>query len=374
MNIASSSATARSPQIQNSPEARCHIMRGFSIGHFRIETPVVLAPMEGITDRAFRTTIRSLGGCGLAVTEFVSSEGLTRDVQDAWRMAELDPSETPVSIQIYGRDPQRMADAAKYCEGLGADFVDLNLGCPSKRVTSGCSGSALMKEPALAHDIFTAVHEAISVPMTVKMRLGWDDTSLNAPEIAADAVECGAQMIAVHGRTRMQAYKGSSRWEEISRVRDAVDVPLLVNGDVVDYDSAMRALEASGADGVMVGRGVMSNPWALRDISAAMRGETIREPDEGEKAAVLIEYVNRLAMDGPANKRSLTKLKKVAGYFTKGMHNASRLRQAVQCVRDYDEARVLLRTFFASDLEVPGASRYGSRFEEMRAVGDRQGV
>lgn len=327
-------------------------MRGFSIGPVKIETPVVLAPMEGITDRAFRTTIRSLGGCGLAVTEFVSSEGLTRDVQDAWRMAELDPGEKPVSIQIYGRDPQRMADAAKYCEGLGADIVDLNLGCPSKRVTSGCSGSALMKEPALARDIFTAVYESISVPMTVKMRLGWDDHSLNAPEIAADAVACGAQMIAVHGRTRMQAYKRTARWEEIYRVREAVTVPLLVNGDVVDYDSAMRAIEASGADGVMVGRGVMSNPWTLRDISAAMRGEAFSDPDESEKASVLVEYVNRLAMNGPADKRSLTKLKKVAGYFTKGMHNASRLRKAVQRVRDYDEARTLLRTFFAS--EVPG--------------------
>jgi tRNA-dihydrouridine synthase B len=325
-------------------------MDGFQVGPVKIETPVVLAPMEGITDRAFRTTIRSLGGCGLAVTEFVSSEGLTRDVKDAWRMAELDPSEDPVSIQIYGRNPERMAEAALYCEQLGADIVDINLGCPSKRVTSGCSGSALMREPELAHDIFVAVNEVLSVPMTVKMRLGWNEEMLNAAEVAADAVACGAKMIVVHGRTREQGYKGNSRWDEIAPVKPAIgDIPLLVNGDVVDYDTAMRAMEASNADGVMVGRGVMKNPWALRDITAAMRGRSVQTPDSAEKAQVLRTYLEKLAMDGPANKRSLVKLKKVVGYFTKGMYNASRLRKAIQRVQSYEEAESLIDSFFLKD-------------------------
>ncbi|MFU8803973.1 MAG: tRNA dihydrouridine synthase, partial [Bradymonadaceae bacterium] len=244
-------------------------MKPFFIENIEISPPVVLAPMEGVTDRAFRTLVRGLGGCGLAVTEFVSSEALTREVEQAWRMAELDPEEKPVSIQIYGRDPERMSEAARHCEELGADIVDINLGCPSKTVVTGCAGSALMREPELAVEIFDAVFEAITIPMTVKMRLGWNHEMLNAPYLAEEAVRAGAKMIAVHGRTRSDQYKGSARWELIRDVKDAIDVPLLVNGDIRCPDSALQAIELSGADGVMVGRGVMSDPWTIRRISCA---------------------------------------------------------------------------------------------------------
>ena len=168
------------------------------IGQIELETPTILAPMEGITDRAFRGLIRSFGGCGLTVTEFVSSEGMMRKDRKAWKQAELDPNEHPVSIQIYGRDPHKMAEAAQMCEGFGADIIDLNLGCPSKQVTSGCSGSALMREPDLAQAIFKSVKKAIKVPMTVKMRLGWDDRSLNADDIAYRAQEEGADLVTIH--------------------------------------------------------------------------------------------------------------------------------------------------------------------------------
>lgn len=318
------------------------------IGKHIIEPPVALAPMEGVTDRAFRGIIRGLGGCGLTVTEFVSSEGLTREVGDAWRMAELDEDEHPVSIQIYGRNPERMAEAARLCEGLGADFVDINLGCPSKRVTSGCAGSALMKEPERAREIFDAVYESVSVPMTVKMRLGWSMDALNAPEIAAAAEAAGAQMVAVHGRTRTCGYKGSAKWAEIRHVKEAVTVPVLVNGDIIDPDSARRALDASHADGVMVGRGVMRDPWAIARISASLTGTLEPAPTMEDRRELLHEYVDRLGVDGPLGRRAVTKLRRVIGYLSKGMSNASKLRNAMNTVTEIEVAKELIDEFFRS--------------------------
>lgn len=329
-------------------------MKPFTVANIPIDPPLVLAPMEGVTDRAFRTLVRSLGGCGLAVTEFVSSEAMTRDIQAAWRMAELDPNERPVSIQIYGRDPERMAQAARHCEALGADIVDINLGCPSKRVTSGCAGSALMREPELATEIFRAVQAAISVPMTVKMRLGWDDSSLNAPEIARAAVGEGAQMITVHGRTKTQGYKGHARWEEIRAVRDAIgDIPLLANGDIHDAESARRAMERSGADGVMIGRALMSDPWTMARIAAEWRGETLPDATYEERRDILLDYLDRLdTFDLPM----LVRLKKVISYFSKGLPHAATLRAEIQRSRSLDEARATLQRFFDAIIDGPDDS------------------
>ncbi len=321
------------------------------IGDIDIAYPVALAPMEGVTDRAFRGVIRGLGGCGLTVTEFVSSEGLTREVQDAWRMAELDPGEHPVSIQIYGRDPERMAQSARYCQALGADFVDLNLGCPSKKVTSGCSGSALMKEPELARELFDAVFEAITIPMTVKMRLGWDLNSLNAAQIAHSAVEAGAQMIAVHGRTRMCGYKGAANWELVREVKRAVSVPVFVNGDIIDAKTAEQALEASECDGVMVGRGVMRDPWAIARISAHLNGTTIQEPTHDDRRLLLHDYLDRLGAEGKLRNRGIAKLRRVIGYLSKGMHGAAKLRGAMNDVSDCEQARALIDAFFCEPSE-----------------------
>lgn len=315
-----------------------------------IDPAIVLAPMEGVTDRAFRTLIRELGGAGLTVTEFVSSEGLTREVEDAWRMAELDPNEHPVAIQIYGRDPERMAAAARHCEALGADLVDINLGCPSKRVTSGCSGSALMREVDVARDIFVAVREVLTVPMTVKMRLGWDLKSVNAPEVAGIAEECGAEMVTVHGRSRCCFYKGHARWGLIDEVKKAISVPLLVNGDIVDPASAEAALEASGADGIMVGRGVMTDPWALARIAAHWRGEPFAEPTLDDRRKLLHRYLDKMdaGFGGPMNLRTLAKLRKVMGYFSKGMYGAASLRAATQDVDTVAGARDLIDRYFAT--------------------------
>lgn len=319
-------------------------MKPFFIADIPVDPPIVLAPMEGVTDRPFRALMRSLGGCGLTVTEFISSEAMTRDIQTAWRMAEIDPSEHPVSIQIYGRDPERMAHAARHCVSVGADIVDINLGCPSKRVTSGCAGSALMREPERAREIFRAVREAIHIPMTVKMRLGWDENLLNAPEIARAAVEEGAQMIAVHGRTKKQGYKGAARWDEVRRVRDAVDVPLLVNGDILDVESANEALRQSGADGIMIGRAVMQDPWALARIAAHWRNQDMPEPTYEHRRDLLLAFLDDLEH---FDRRALVRLKKVIGYFSKGLPHASVLRSNIHEAQSADHARMMVLEFFA---------------------------
>lgn len=330
----------------------------FSVGPVRIDPPCVLAPMESITDRDFRRIIRGLGGCGLAVTEFVSSEALTRDVSKAWRMAEIDPDEHPVSIQIYGRDPARMADAARACVDLGADIVDINCGCPSKSVTSGCAGSALMREPDRAEEVYRAVGRAVEphgVPFTVKMRTGWDAGCRNAPDLARRAVDAGARMIAVHGRTRCDMYKNRADWSFVGEVKEAVPVPVLVNGDILTVEAARAALAASGADGVMVGRGILRNPWLLHQIADSLAGRPPFEPTLQDRRDVLLRHFETLAdlgedFVGDASRRdhvALGRIKKICGYFTHGLPWGGKLRQRLFHSTTVAQAGEIVTEYFA---------------------------
>jgi tRNA-dihydrouridine synthase B len=315
-------------------------------GGITVWPPVVLAPMEGVTDRPFRTCIRALGGAGLTVTEFVSSEAMTREVRDAWRMAELDPAEKPVSIQIYGRDPERMAQAARHCQALGASLVDINLGCPSKAVTSGCAGSALLREPALATEIFHAVAGALTIPFTVKMRLGWDHTHYSAPAVARAAQDAGAVMVTVHGRTRSDGYKGHARWDLVGLVREAITVPLLVNGDIVDSDTARLALEQSGADGVMVGRAVLQDPWVLRRIAADLFGCAWEGDSHESRRALLHDYLDRVEAAGYDGGRAVGRLRRIIASFSRGFPGAAHLRAQLNGVHSLADARRLLDAHF----------------------------
>ena len=263
-----------------------------ALADLRLDPPVFLAPLAGITDLPFRRVVAGFGA-GLVVSEMIASQEVVQGRPLARAKAELGFGEAATSVQLAGRDPWWLAEAARYCEAQGARIIDINMGCPAKKVTSssgnGACGSALMREPDLALRLIEAVTGAVSVPVTLKMRLGWDDDSHNAPEIAARAEAAGVRMVVIHGRTRCQFYKGQANWAAIRPVVQAVTIPVIANGDIVDAASARTALTESGAAGVMVGRGAQGRPWALAEIAADLFGTPAPQVPKGAALADLVE-------------------------------------------------------------------------------------
>ena len=259
---------------------------------------VVLAPMSGITDRAFRTAVRQSGG-GLVVSEMVASHAMLTDVRAEMQKLRFNArAEAPVAIQIAGWDPVMMAEAAKMAEQMGACLIDINMGCPAKKVTGRASGSALMKEPQLAGEICAAVVAAVDLPVSLKTRLGWDENHRNAPEIAYIAQESGIRLITIHGRTRTQMYKGQANWQEIRQVVEAVTIPVLANGDITSPEAAAQALIQSGADGVMIGRGTQGQPWLLAQIADHLAGRPVRScPDMTFRYQQICQHLDMLLTD-----------------------------------------------------------------------------
>ncbi len=257
------------------------------ISNIKLSPPVVLAPLAGITDLPFRQLVSSFGA-GLVVSEMVASQEMVQSKPGVREKAELGFGETNTSVQLAGREATWMQEAARIVEANGAKVIDINMGCPAKKVTNGYSGSALLKDLDHALTLIEAVVDAVDVPVTLKTRLGWNDHLLNAPELAKRAENAGVQMITIHGRTRCQFYQGHANWNAIAEVKDAVDIPVLANGDIVDATTAKTALNASGADGVMIGRGAQGKPWILAQVAADLYG---LKPPKVPEGAAFIEMV-----------------------------------------------------------------------------------
>ena len=313
------------------------------IRDFVIRPATLLAPMAGLTDTVFRRVIRSLGSCGLIMTEFTSAEGLTRKSARTLRYLYFDEDEHPIAGQIFGSDPQVMASAAALIEDLGFDQADINLGCPVKKVVK-CGGSGLLRDLPHLQRLLRAVRAAVRIPLTIKIRSGWDENSVVAVDVAQMAEAIGIDAIAVHPRTRMQGYAGSADWKIIRDVKQAVRIPVIGNGDVRKPEDAVRMVEETGCDGVMIGRAASSNPWIFRQIADYLSTGYYREPTESDRYRLLSGYF--LSLRNAEMPDAIGKMKQFATLFTHGVPNGSELRQQVHRAHTVSEILDCVDAFF----------------------------
>ncbi len=321
-------------------------LKPISVGPLTINAPVILAPMTGVTDLPFRKIVKRYGA-GLTVSEMIASQAMIRETRQSLQKAAWDPSEEPVSLQLAGCAPVEMAEAAKLNEQRGAAIIDINMGCPVKKVVNGDAGSALMRDLKLAGQIIDATVKAVEVPVTLKMRMGWCHDSLNAPELARIAEDLGVRMITVHGRTRNQMYKGSADWRFVRKVKEATRLPVIVNGDICSREDAREALDQSGADGVMIGRGAYGRPWLLGQVMDDLAGSGERgEPSLDEQLAVILEQYDAMqSLYGTQTGVNLAR--KHIGWYTKGLTGSAEFRNRVNQMDDPKAVIAALRDFYS---------------------------
>jgi tRNA-dihydrouridine synthase B len=341
------------------------------IGSIDLTPPFALAPMAGMTDTAFRRLVKRKGGCGLVVSEMVSSDGLIRGIDRTLEYAEYTEEERPVSIQIFGGDPDKMARAAQIIEGIGADIVDVNMGCPVPKIAKHNAGCSLMREPEHAAEVVRAMARAVKIPVTVKMRAGWDADAINAPDLARRLEDAGAAALAVHGRTAAQSYSGVSDWDLIARVADNVSIPVFGSGDCIEPEQLVDRLRSGGIAGVLVGRGALRNPWIFAQAAGIACGQGARTVMAAERGQFLLEYIDLLMnervdeADGfrhvapgqsastPAPARGhdrwvINKLRALNSWYTKGLDNGSHLRMAINSAESIDQLRHIIEDFFCA--------------------------
>ncbi|MGB8509747.1 MAG: tRNA dihydrouridine synthase DusB [Pyrinomonadaceae bacterium] len=303
-------------------------MKPFKIRDVEISPPLVLSPMAGVTDVAFRCLLKRRGGIGLTVSEFVSVEGLTRNNPKSLRQMRFHEFERPYAVQIFGGRPERMRMAAEMAEQVGADILDINCGCPAPKVVKHGGGSGLLRDMPRLETILKEIKKAITIPLTIKIRAGYYDNNINAVETARLAEDCGVEHIALHGRTKEQAYKGRANWDLVRQIKETVKVPISGSGDVLTVQDAFARWRETGCDGILIGRGAMANPWIFRQIEDALAGRAPYEPTLEDKRAILHEYFDLLRADMPEF-AAIGRMKQLAGQFTRGLAGGSRFRQVI---------------------------------------------